>query len=227
MEPLTFRQWIALAAIVTLALIPIIWYYWKIWDRPSRAAERERSRRRRETEMREMFQREELKLRTEEAKQAKLAMMRRKAQAPETVPNEVLRAAFRDLSAEPLDPAKGGVMARSGSDSGGVSGSDGGEVEVGSEVADIAMTDELEAVDVPRIREMLDDLPDVDFDEEEVHDGPIAVRLNGRPGAGAATRGSLGSSGGSESDAGNGAEASPDDAPPPAPDLSPWHDTDW
>jgi len=186
MEALTFKQWIAVATVITLALIPIAWYYWKIWDRPSRAAKEEMARRKHEAEVREMFQREELKLRAEEAKQAKLAMMRKKAAAPNAVPKNVLNAAFGDLADMPMDPEKSAVASHSGNSEmvggqGGKSGDGHGEREVRETVDDAAMTEELTAVDVPRIHAMLDDLPDVEFDEESIHEGPIAVQLLNQP----------------------------------------------
>jgi hypothetical protein len=176
MEALSFKQWIAVATVITLALIPIAWYYWKIWDRPSRAAKEEMARRKHEAEVREMFQREELKLRAEEAKQAKLAMMRKKSAAPNTVPKNVLNAAFGDLADEPLEPAKSESVEPSGL----------GEREVVKQgtsetVDDAAMTAELSAVDIPRIQALLDDLPDVEFEDESIYDGPIAVQLHNQP----------------------------------------------
>ncbi len=186
MEALSLKQWIAVATVITLALIPIAWYYWKIWDRPSRAAKEEMSRRKHEAEVREMFQREELKLRAEEAKQAKLAMMRKKAAAPNPVSKNVLNAAFGELADAPLETAKSAALDHSGNgemvgDMGGKSVEGHGQREGGETADDAAMTDELTAVDVPRIKAMLDDLPDVEFDEESIHEGPIAVQLHNQP----------------------------------------------
>jgi len=198
MEPLTLKQWIALAAVVTVSLIPIIWYYWRIWDRPSRAAKEEMARRKHETEMREIFMREELKLKAEEAEAAKQVLARKKAQAPKPVSKEALSSAFGDLDAETSDPIAGGAAAGGDHDD------------------DVEMTGEFKEIDIPRIKEMLDELPEVDFEEDEVHEGPIAVQLRG---------GAVAGDGDGEHS--NGASDDPGEQPPPAPDLDEWDVSDW
>ena len=64
------RGWIAVGAWLSLILVPVFHYYWKRWDRPSKAAQEEMARRKHELEVKRAFELEDMKLRAEEAAQA-------------------------------------------------------------------------------------------------------------------------------------------------------------
>ena len=84
------RGWIAVGAWLSLILVPVFHYYWKRWDRPSKAALDEMARRKHELEVKRAFELEDMKLRAEEAAQAKLEMEQRKRTVPPQVDSEVL-----------------------------------------------------------------------------------------------------------------------------------------
>ena len=76
------RGWVAVGAWVSLILVPFFHYYWRRWDRPSEAAKEEMERRKKELEVKRAFELEDMKLRAEEAKQAKLEIEQRKRVMP-------------------------------------------------------------------------------------------------------------------------------------------------
>ncbi|MBT4059258.1 MAG: hypothetical protein HOE69_03005 [Euryarchaeota archaeon] len=66
------------AIVVALIAIPLLYYFWRRWDRPSRAAKAEQDRRLQERETREVFQKEEAKVREHERQQALVQLQERK-----------------------------------------------------------------------------------------------------------------------------------------------------
>ena len=94
------RGWIAVGAWLSLILVPVFHYYWKRWDRPSKAALDEMARRKHELEVKRAFELEDMKLRAEEAVQAKLEMEQRKRTVPPQVDSEVLQDAWGQLGIE-------------------------------------------------------------------------------------------------------------------------------
>ena len=93
----SIREWIAIAAIGAFVLIPICWKFWKGWDRPSRAAKTEMSRRKRERDLRDAFMLEDAKAREHERLQAERELARRRGQPPPTLEKGVLTSAFGSL----------------------------------------------------------------------------------------------------------------------------------
>ncbi|HJM66640.1 MAG TPA: hypothetical protein QF555_03760 [Candidatus Thalassarchaeaceae archaeon] len=138
------RGWVAVGAWVSLILVPIFHYYWRRWDRPSKAAQEEMDRRKQELEVRRAFEIEDMKLRAEEAKQAKMELEQRKRVVPVSIDSEVLDDAFGQLG-----------------------------MESNSE----PIIQEPLDVDIPRIQEMLESLPDVEEEFVTPDSGPIHVEL--------------------------------------------------
>ena len=97
------RGWIAVGGWLSLILVPVFYYYWKRWDRPSKAAQEEMARRKRELEVRRAFELEDMKLRKEEAIQAKLELEQRKRTGSPQVDSEVLQDAWEQLGIEMKD----------------------------------------------------------------------------------------------------------------------------
>lgn len=64
--------------IIALVAIPLFYYFWRRWDRPTRAAKEEMERRVRERETREAFLAEEAKAREAERQQAMVQLRQRK-----------------------------------------------------------------------------------------------------------------------------------------------------
>ena len=168
------RGWIAIGAWLSLILVPVLHYYWKRWDRPSKAALDEMARRKHELEVKRAFELEDMKLRAEEANQAKLEMEQRKRTVPPQVDSEVLQDAWGQLG-----------------------------IKLNEESA--SEPDELE---IPKIKEMLESLPEVDEEFVTPETGPILVELP---------------------------KNTPIDEEPklvkdelePAPDMESWNETDW
>ena len=168
------RGWIAVGAWLSLILVPVFHYYWKRWDRPSKAALDEMARRKHELEVKRAFELEDMKLRAEEAAQAKLEMEQRKRTVPPQVDSEVLHDAWSQLGIqlkeEPLS--------------------------------------EPDEVDIPKIKEIIESLPEVEEEFVIPETGPILVELP---------------------------KNTPIDEEPeqvvdelePAPDLESWNETDW
>jgi hypothetical protein len=75
MELSEVTMWAVIAALVA---IPLCYYFWRRWDRPSPAAKAEQERRLKERETREAFQREEAKARAHERQQALVQLQERK-----------------------------------------------------------------------------------------------------------------------------------------------------
>ncbi len=99
------REWVAISGVIALVLIPICWYFWKKFDLPSPLARLEMSRRRRERDVREAFQREEAKLLEIQRVEAQMELSRKKAQAPAPVEKGELYSAFGNLSGEEQAPS--------------------------------------------------------------------------------------------------------------------------
>lgn len=96
----TPRQWLTTVGIIALILIPVAYFFWRRWDRPSKAAVDEMKRRKEEREVREMFIEAEAQAREAERLAAEAAISRAKAQAPPPVAKEVLDTAFGSLGNE-------------------------------------------------------------------------------------------------------------------------------
>ena len=94
---LTPRQWVGIAALISVILVPIFYYFWRLWDRPSLAARKEMERRKKEHEVRYAFEMEEMKLREEEARQAALEIQMRRRKGPDPVDTSTVTAAFGQL----------------------------------------------------------------------------------------------------------------------------------
>jgi hypothetical protein len=101
-------------------------------------------RRKHELEVRRAFEIEDMKLRAEEAKQAKMELEQRKRVVPVSIDSEVLDDAFGQLG-----------------------------MESNSE----PIIQEPLDVDIPRIQEMLESLPDVEEEFVTPDSGPIHVEL--------------------------------------------------
>tara|TARA_B100000614_G_C14469415_1_gene461873 strand:+ start:462 stop:983 length:522 start_codon:yes stop_codon:yes gene_type:complete len=137
------RGWIAVGAWLSLILVPVFHYYWKRWDRPSKAAQEEMARRKHELQVKRAFELEDMKLRAEEAAQAKLEMEQRKRTVPQQVDVEILQNAL-------------------------------GQLEIGLNEEPVR---ELGRVDIPKIKEMIESLPEVDEEFVTPETGPILVEL--------------------------------------------------
>jgi hypothetical protein len=168
------RGWIAVGAWLSLILVPVFHYYWKRWDRPSKAALDEMARRKHELEVKRAFELEDMKLRAEEAAQAKLEMEQRKRTVPPQVDSEVLQDAWGQL----------GIQLKE------------------------ELVSEPDEVDIPKIKEIIESLPEVEEEFVTPETGPILVELP---------------------------KNTPIDEEPeqvvdelePAPDLESWNETDW
>ncbi|MDP7312999.1 MAG: hypothetical protein QF831_06135 [Candidatus Thalassarchaeaceae archaeon] len=75
MELSEVTMWAVVAALVA---IPLCYYFWRRWDRPSVEAKAEQEFRLKERETREIFQREEAKAREHERQQALVQLRERK-----------------------------------------------------------------------------------------------------------------------------------------------------
>lgn len=94
---LTPRQWMTTVGFIAFVLIPIAYFFWRRWDKPSQAAVDEMKRRKDEREVREMFVEAEAQAREAERITAEAAIARAKAQQPPPVAKEVLDSAFGNL----------------------------------------------------------------------------------------------------------------------------------
>ena len=140
---LSQRGWIAVGSWLSLILVPVFHYYWKRWDRPSKAALDEMARRKHELEVKRAFELEDMKLRAEEAVQAKLEMEQRKRTVPPQVDSEVLQDAWGQLGIELKEEP----------------------------------VSEPDEVDIPKIKEIIESLPEVEEEFVIPETGPIFVEL--------------------------------------------------
>ncbi len=98
--------------VASLVAIPLCYYFWKKWDRPTRAARAEQERRLEERATREAFLKEEAKAREHERQQALVQLEERKkvdAMAPSK--------AAMDFALSSLDKSPNGVASISNSTS--------------------------------------------------------------------------------------------------------------
>ena len=158
---LTPRQWVGIAALISLILVPLFYYFWRFWDRPSVAAKEEMNRRKKEHEVRLAFEMEEMKLREEEARQAALEIQMRRRKGPEPVATSTISAAFGQLGVNTELPVP-------------VGGSDSGIVDQPEESLLIKMPDD---ANLPQIEAMLDSLPEVEEEFTLPELGPIALEM--------------------------------------------------
>jgi hypothetical protein len=138
------RGWVAVGAWVSLILAPVFHYYWRRWDRPSKAAQQEMERRKHELEVRRAFEIEDLKLRAEEAAQAKMQIEQRKRTTNHSVDTQMLENAWNQLG-----------------------------VDLKQDIS----VKEPENVDIPKIKEMLESLPEVDEEFVIPDSGPVMLEL--------------------------------------------------
>ncbi len=87
------------AVIAALVAIPLCYYFWRRWDRPSPAAKAEQERRLKERETREAFQREEAKAREHERQQAIVQLQERKKSSTIAPSSEAVSFALSNLDA--------------------------------------------------------------------------------------------------------------------------------
>jgi hypothetical protein len=96
---LTWWQWTAVAVVIAAIGIPILWIYWKRWDRPSRKAKAEMARRKEEHEVRVAFmQLEAESSRTDnELALMRMKLRRRKQEADTGVSEQELQRAYANI----------------------------------------------------------------------------------------------------------------------------------
>ncbi len=93
-----------LGIVAALVAIPFCYYYWRRWDRPTKAARAEQERRLKERETREIFHREEEKLREHERQQALVELQYRKRESAMAPSSEVMSSAFSNLDSSGIIP---------------------------------------------------------------------------------------------------------------------------
>ena len=150
---LTPRQWVGIAALISVILVPIFYYFWRLWDRPSFAAKKEMERRKKEHEVRYAFEIEEMKLREEEARQAALEIQIRRRKGPDPVDISTVSAAFGQLGVTTELP----VIVGDSEDS-----------------PPIEMPED---ANLPQIEAMLESLPKVEEEFILPELGPIAIEM--------------------------------------------------
>ena len=158
---LTPRQWVGIAALISLILVPLFYYFWRFWDRPSVAAKEEMERRKKEYEVRLAFEMEEMKLREEEARQATLEIQMRRRKGPEPVASSTVAAAFGQL----------GVSTTLSTSAG---NTDSGIANQPEESLPIEMPED---ANLPQIEAMLDSLPEVEEEFTPPELGPIVIEM--------------------------------------------------
>ncbi|RCH72885.1 MAG: hypothetical protein DBX05_06355 [Candidatus Poseidoniales archaeon] len=158
---LTPRQWVGIAALISLILVPILYYFWRLWDRPSAAAKEEMDRRKKEHDVRFAFEMEEMKLREEEARQAALEIQLRRRKGPEPIATSTVSAAFGQLGVNTELPQPMSV-------------SDAHMATEPEENLPIEMPDD---ADIPQIEAMLESLPEVENEFIPPELGPIAIEI--------------------------------------------------
>ena len=109
MELSEATMWAVIAALVA---IPLCYYFWRRWDRPSPAAKAEQERRLKERDTREAFQREEAKARENERQQALVQLQERKKISAIAPSSEAVSFALSNLDATGTSN-KGVVASRS------------------------------------------------------------------------------------------------------------------
>ena len=158
---LTPRQWVGIAALISLILVPLFYYFWRFWDRPSVAAKEEMERRKKEYEVRLAFEMEEMKLREEEARQATLEIQMRRRKGPEPVASSTVAAAFGQLGIST-------TLSTSAGDT------DSGITNQPEESLPIEMPED---ANLPQIEAMLDSLPEVEEEFTPPELGPIVIKM--------------------------------------------------
>ena len=152
-------MWAILSALVA---IPLCYYFWRRWDRPTREAKAEQERRLHERETREAFAREEAKVREHEHQQAMVQLQERK-----TIEAMSPSSAAMEFALSSLDGSKS---------SGGEITSEGpirGVNEVQRSEEEIALLEKIpESVEVPDI-EADESVSDILEDE-----GPISLKVS-------------------------------------------------
>jgi hypothetical protein len=161
--------WAVLAALVAL---PLCYYFWKRWDRPSRAAKREQDRRLKEREVRQIFLKEEAKMREAERGQALVSIEERKKSDAMPPSTETLTMAISSLDGEPIPGANSG----SSSTAQGGSGIPGISSELVAEARSAAEIAELESI--PDSIEVPDIEPDESVPDILEDTGPIALKVS-------------------------------------------------
>lgn len=169
----SLREWVVIAGLIALVLIPICWYFWKKFDLPSLLARKEIARRKHERDVLEAFQKEEAKLLEIQRNEAQMELSRRKAIAPPPASLGELSTAFGNLSGESqaTSPTQ---TASSATDSTGTE-----VLEGSSEVR----RDEGVKTDISEVTELVNSLDDSDISVggDLPSDSPVMMQLQGRP----------------------------------------------
>ena len=148
--------------IVALVAIPLCYYFWRRWDRPTREAKAEQERRLQERETREAFAREEAKVREHERQQAMVELQERKKIEAMSPSRAAMSFALSSLDGS--NPADESITA---------DGPLGGADEIQRSEEEIALLEKIpDSVEVPDIEadEFISDL-----DEDEI---PASLKVS-------------------------------------------------
>jgi hypothetical protein len=155
--------WAVLAALVA---IPLCYYFWKRWDRPTSAAKREQERRLEEREVRLIFLKEEAKSREAERGQSLVSLEQRKKHDAMPPSTETLSMALSSIDDKPIPAGEGG------SEGSGIPGVTSEVVAEARSAAEIAELESIpDSIEVPYI-EPDESVPDILEDE-----GPIVLKV--------------------------------------------------
>ncbi|MDP6325606.1 MAG: hypothetical protein QGI36_00745 [Candidatus Thalassarchaeaceae archaeon] len=144
-----------LGVILALVAIPLCYYFWRRWDRPSAAAKAEQDRRLKEREIREVFQREEAKAREHERQQSLVQLRERKRNNSVAPSSEAVSFALSNLDS--IGASNNEVVV--------VAGAERSEEEI------LLLEQIPETVAVPDI-EPVESVPDIIEDE-----GPVSLQV--------------------------------------------------
>lgn len=150
------------AIIGALVAIPLCYYFWRRWDRPTREAKAEQERRLQERETREAFAREEVKVREHEHQQAMIQLQERKKIEAMSPSNAAMTFALSSLDGSKTN--EGEVTSE---------GPNSGINEVQRSEEEIALLEQIpQSVEVPDI-EADDSVSDILEDE-----GPVTLKVS-------------------------------------------------
>ena len=150
------------AIVVALVAIPLCYYFWRRWDRPTREAKAEQERRLQERETREAFAREEAKVREHERQQALIQLQEKKkieAMSPSSA-----AMSFALSSLEGSTSTEGSITSE---------GPLGGADEIQRSEEEIALLEKIpDSVEVPDIE--ADESASVILEDE----GPVSLKVS-------------------------------------------------
>ena len=150
------------AILCALVAIPLCYYFWRRWDRPTRDAKAEQERRLKERETREAFAREEVKARDHEHQQAMAQLQERKKIEAMSPSSAAMSYALSSL--EGSKPSEGEVTSE---------GPIRGVNEVQRSEEEVALLEQIpQSVEVPDIE---DDESVSDILEDE---GPVTLKVS-------------------------------------------------